>query len=100
VDNQSIQRGDRTPLGEAHTYHSTRDEGVEEARGNIADKGDRATSPHGDRIIRESSTDLDEDGGGSTCLEVGPGRRKDKRNYPEPQTEVEYIPIMENIKEA
>jgi hypothetical protein len=55
----------------------------------LADKGDRATSPHDDRLVQESSTDLDEARRGSIGLVVGLGRRKDNHSYPRPQAEAE-----------
>jgi hypothetical protein len=47
------------------------------------------TSPRRTDLFEKSNTTLDEAGRGSTGPAVGPGRRKDKCNYPGPQAEAE-----------
>jgi hypothetical protein len=47
------------------------------------------TIPRNDQLVQEGNTTMDEVGRGTTCPAVGPGGRKDKRNYPEPQAEAE-----------
>jgi hypothetical protein len=72
-------------MGTTHTYHSPGGEGEEEVGSNNADRGDGETIQRRDRLVRESSTVMDEAGGGSIGLAVGPVRGEDKCNYPEPQ---------------